>query len=230
VLLAALPELGLGSLDHTDARAASCSRTAQLALAGHGPMLPTPLLLLAADDAGAPGEAPPLAALVGATLCSGAVHRGQAGSSGGAAGVAAAMDAGAVREACHAAAERVPAAELPSTARALAFWCAFATADLNRHNGGGGEDNQAARRHTERGFVSLLGVCGAVLTRARAVASYAPGASTAARRALLASPALTAGFLRHGPVIAAAVADLVMRDVEEEEASLFSSGSGGSPG
>ena len=58
----------------------------------------------------------------------------------------------------------IPAADLPSTARALAFWCAFAAADMNRH-GGDREEVEleaaaAARRHTKRGFVSLLGVCG----------------------------------------------------------------------
>jgi hypothetical protein len=229
VLMAALPALE-GSLD--DAR---------LALSAHGPLLPTPLLLLAAADDD--DEAmPPLAALVGATLCSAPGHyggdRGQAvgGGDGIEAGVAAAMDVGAVREACRAAADRIPAAELPAAARALAFWCAFATADLNRHGGGGGEDekndekNQASRRHTERGFVSLLGVCGAVLARARAVAPRAPLAAAAARRALLTSPALTAGFLNHGPLIAAAIADLVILDIEEENASSSGGGGGGSRG
>ena len=66
-------------------------------------------------------------------------------------------------------------------------------------------------------------VCGALLMRARAVAAVAPEAAFAARSAVLTSPALTSGFLRHGPLIAAAVADLVVLDVE-------AAGGGGSSG
>jgi len=121
-----------------------------------------------------------------------------------------ALDSAAVKQACGAAAERTPAEELPSAARKLAFWCAFASADADRNAGAGGASDDDS---TSRGFVSLVGACGALLARARDVAHDAPEASRAARRAILGSPALANGFTSRGAAFTRALRDVALDDL-----------------
>ena len=118
----------------------------------------------------------------------------------------AALDEPPAGERVRRAAERVSPDALPAVARRVAFWCAYARADVARRSAAA-DDARATR-----GRVALVDACAAILRTARDVAGRFPGRARAARRAILASPALVSGFLASGAATAAATADLALED------------------
>jgi len=121
----------------------------------------------------------------------------------------AALDDVDLADGCRAAAARLPFEAVPAEARRIAFWCAYAAADFDRRGG-----EAPASASARRGFVEMLGTCGATLARAREMAEHSPAASLSARRALLECPALASGFLNRGAAFAGALAEIALDDLE----------------